>query len=595
MKRVLKSVSKISLLTGLVLLLSCNMINAAPLVYDMDEPEIRTEYNDYEKIKLEGAVNFSKDDQTVTLSLRNTDVQQVLRMFADKAGLNIVFHESAKGNVTLDLVDVKLSEAFKMVMKITNLTYVIKDKTMIVVATSEAENVNITKDNIAVLPVKYADAGYLANFLNNNVFSLNSPGLSFGPIVTTNSERNELLIFGTDNDYQMARKIVEKFDKKPEMTTFKVNHTTPYEMAKMVCETLFNAPMQGGSSKAGEHKTQYELKGKESTSKSDDEIVLGAGSIACTLSSTVSTNNISSYQSKPSMTLYVQPELGTLTMVGGSDKQVEMVNDFIVLNDKKQPQAILELSIIALTEDGSKEFSNSWTYAAKSPISFSGDTGFSSGKIYWRGHSGSEASHDLTQTLTYLIENAKGRMVGNPKIVLTNGKKSVIDLTADYVESVTVQTLAGAGGTTSGSVQKTYNIEEDLGTKVEIVPFISPDGYVSLNLKPEYTNVAREITGYYNIQDENGNPKVITYPEATLLQRHNLELKNVRIKDGETLLLGGMITETETSNVSKIPILGDIPGIGFFFRSQTKSMKKEELMMVLTPRIIYDTEDVADL
>ena len=78
---------------------------------------------------------------------------------------------------------------------------------------------------------------------------------------------------------------------------------------------------------------------------------------------------------------------------------------------------------------------------------------------------------------------------------------------------------------------------------------------------------------------------------ATLLQRRNLDLKGVRIKDGETLVIGGMIQETEQKNVSKIPFLGDIPVLGMFFRSTTTEKTKEEMVMMLTPQIVIDTED----
>ena len=251
MERKLKNISKLLIVTGCVSVLAYNMATAAPLVYDMGQPAIRADYSTPNKINLTGNVEFDDNGQLINLSLRNTDVQQVLRMFADKAGLNIVFHQSAVGNVTLDLVDVRLEDAFKMVMKMTNLTYVIKDKTMLVVATDKAETINLTKDSIAILPVKYADAAYLAQFLNTNVFGMNTPGLSFGPIVSTNADANELLIFGTENDYQMAKKIVDKFDKKPVMTTFRVNHTTPFEMAKMICQTLFQLPFEGNVDGAG--------------------------------------------------------------------------------------------------------------------------------------------------------------------------------------------------------------------------------------------------------------------------------------------------------------------------------------------------------
>ena len=123
MERKLKSITKLLLVTGCVSVLAANTATSAPLVYDMGQPMVRTDYSVPNKINLTGNVNFNDNGQLISLSLRDTDVQQVLRMFADKAGLNIVFHESAKGSVTLDLVDVRLEDAFKLVMKMTNLTW----------------------------------------------------------------------------------------------------------------------------------------------------------------------------------------------------------------------------------------------------------------------------------------------------------------------------------------------------------------------------------------------------------------------------------------------------------------------------------------
>ena len=589
MERSLKKISKLLLITGCMSVLAGNIAIAAPQNYDLGDNDLRADYALPNKIRLEGDVNFDDHGQTINLSLRNTDVQQVLRMFADKAGLNIVFHSSAKGSVTLDLVDVTLEDAFKMVMKMTGLTYVIKDKTMLVVSTSESESLGLTKDNITILPVKYVDAAYVANFLNSNVFSLNNPGISFGPIVTTNSDKNELLIFGTENDYNIAKKIVDRFDRKPAMTTYRVNHTTPFEMAKMVCENLFQLPFNGTLSRdggvgAGKYKTQVNANFKMQTSLTEaKDGTLGGGTVACTVTSGVSTENLASFQAKPTISIYVQPELGTLTMIGGSEQQIEMVNEFIVENDRKQPQAYLELSIIELSEEGSREFNNSWVYNGKHlNLAFNGSTTSMTTPYMWHGPSNGNSGHTLQQTISYLISNKKGRILSNPKIVITNGKKSVIDLTEDYVESTTVQILTSnsTGDAMTASSQRTYNISDDKGIKFEITPFISPDGYVSLTMKPDY---ATEKDGIYERATDG-----TSYLAATLLQRHNLELSNVRIRDEETLLLGGMIREEEANSTGKIPVLGDIPVLGFFFRNQTKSMQKTELLLMITPRIIQD-------
>ena len=65
---------------------------------------------------LAGNVQLTENNQKITLSLRDSDVKQVLRMFADKAGMNVVFHDSVEGKVTLDLVNSPINEAFNLVL-----------------------------------------------------------------------------------------------------------------------------------------------------------------------------------------------------------------------------------------------------------------------------------------------------------------------------------------------------------------------------------------------------------------------------------------------------------------------------------------------
>ena len=65
---------------------------------------------------LSGDVQLTQNNEKITLSLRDSDVKQVLRMFADKAGKNIVFHESVKGKITLDLVNMPINDAFALVL-----------------------------------------------------------------------------------------------------------------------------------------------------------------------------------------------------------------------------------------------------------------------------------------------------------------------------------------------------------------------------------------------------------------------------------------------------------------------------------------------
>ncbi|DAB18672.1 TPA: hypothetical protein CPT81_09185, partial [Candidatus Gastranaerophilales bacterium HUM_20] len=139
------------------------------------------------------------------------------------------------------------------------------------------------------------------------------------------------------------------------------------------------------------------------------------------------------------------------------------------------------------------------------------------------------------------------------------------------------------GGTV---VTRDYNVADDQGVTVGITPFISPDGYVTLNIVPEYSTEIGAVDGQESI-----NGQIISYKAATLLSHRNLDLKNVRIKDGETLVIAGMIQEKESKTINKIPVLGDLPLVGALFRSTISSKSKSEMVIMITPKIITDTED----
>lgn len=569
--------------------------------------------DDY-SLTLKGDVSLIKTDTPVSISLRDSDVKQVLRMFADKAGMNIVFHKSVDGEVTLDLVDVPLNSAFNMVLGISGLNYIIEDGTIIVAKAGDSD-FNMGKQDMTLIPVKYLNASAIAEFLNKNIYGIKKPGFSGSEIVTTNPATNELIIFGSKNDVAIAKKIVEKFDKKPQTTMFKVNHTTPAEMAQMICDMLL--PSAGASAGGGDGGSSSDGGGGSETGKAAgiatgfaagdgggsgssgaSNMALNVGTVVCTQDGKYAGEVSSLGLQNLSVAYYAQ--LGTISVIGGSEQQLEMIRDFINQTDKKQQQAYLEVAIIELNESGSKTLQNNWTILSNAfsasfngeslstdplhPVFFKGDgytlydvSGDTPKELYTVGKS--KGPMTISYAINYLVRNSKGRVVANPKVIITSGEEATIDITQDYIESTESEQSAYAGGTL---VTRTYNIEEDAGIKVSIIPFISPDGYVTLNIKPEYSTIIEQVPA----QDSAG-----TYVAATLLSHRNLDLKNIRIKDGETLVIAGLINEEEQKSVSKVPVLGDIPGIGAMFRSTTSNKKKNEMVIMLTPKIITDTED----
>ena len=569
---------------------SVAMEDAAVNSYDSSKPILRNEESSINSLRLKGDVSFTDKNIPISISLRDSDVKQVLRMFADKAGLNVIFAQDVSGSVTMDLVDYPINDAFDLIMEMNQLFYLVDNNTLIVYSEPGGSTINM-KEMIAI-PVKYIDAMPMASFLNQNIFGLKKPGLSGSYVATTNPRKNEILIFGTKSDAEMAKKIVAQFDTKPVFRTYKVNHVTPDVMAEMICTQLLPTIIDIDSAKKGDI---GQITGAASGEKG---LSIGGGQIACGYTSDMQTSSRGGggsvdFASLPLLALEVSYSqgLGTINVMGATDAQFGMIEDFIKKNDIKEPQAYLEISIIELNEAGSRTFDNAWSFVSKNlKASFTGETGTKTDSpIYIIDHAGNKVpsgegakypSMSLSWTINYIIENRKGRIVANPRILVTNGQEATIDLTSDYVKTVTSQIVQGVNNATS---QKDYEIGDDNGIKVTLTPFISPDGYVTLDINPDYATISgREYT--YN---DEGEQELA----ATLLQRRNLELKGVRIKDGETLIIGGMIRDEETKNIAKIPFLGDIPYIGAIFRSTNTEKTKEEMIIMITPKIITDNED----
>ena len=580
---------------------------------------------------LSGDVKLTDKNNNITLSLRDSDVKQVLRMFADKAGMNVVFHSSVDGKVTLDLVNMPINDAFNLVLQVAGLNYYTQKNTLVIIAKDNADNASFSKQEMMVFPVKYVSAAKIATFLNKNVFGMKKAGLSSVDAATVNTATNEIIVFGMKSDAAIVQKVIEQLDREPLSRTFAVNHTTPAEMADMICNVLLPSRGTSGASSSSGGGFVPPSPGVGTTggaagvitggaastggSSGGDTLKLGEGVVACTVAPS-SSSSVSSPFDVQNLAVSYYPQRGTVTVMGGSEAQQEMIANFIKANDVKQPQAYLEVSIVELNEQGSKEFSNTWGISSKNwMFSFSGgstnvsrksspgskefvhlqrpsDDGSSLEDFYMPAEQWYGRNSYISWQMNYLIENKKARVLANPKLLITNGQESVIDLTQDYVEKVTSEFLSstGSGVGATGAVQRTYTIGKDKGIKVSLMPFISPDGYVTLNIKPEYATEAGQVT----TQSEAGEdaPRDI---EATLLSRRNLDLKNVRIKDGETLVIGGLIQEDESKTVQKIPVLGDLPIIGAAFRSTTTAKTKNELVIMITPKIINDGEgSVAD-
>jgi general secretion pathway protein D len=134
------------------------------------------------------------------------------------------------------------------------------------------------------------------------------------------------------------------------------------------------------------------------------------------------------------------------------------------------------------------------------------------------------------------------------------------------------RTLLNVGSTTSNPVT-TENVEFlDVGVKLAVTPSIGDDGSITMKVKPEVSSVENTIT-----TSEGSSIPVIRVSEAEA---------SLVVKDGITVVLGGLIEDAKSRTDVRVPVLGSIPIIGALFRSRDRTRLKTELVIFLTPHII---------
>ncbi len=168
-------------------------------------------------------------------------------------------------------------------------------------------------------------------------------------------------------------------------------------------------------------------------------------------------------------------------------------------------------------------------------------------------------------TLQALEQNGKARVRARPQMAVVNGRTAEIFIGAQRF----ILTQFNGYGQTQTRIQPV-----DVGVKLSITPLTGGNGEITTRVAPEVSNITE-------LDLQTGLPVLSTRRADT----------TVRVKDGETIAIGGLTLNQEQSTDSKIPLLGDIPLVGTLFRSKKKNLVQTELVVFVTPRIVHNGAD----
>jgi type IV pilus assembly protein PilQ len=169
------------------------------------------------------------------------------------------------------------------------------------------------------------------------------------------------------------------------------------------------------------------------------------------------------------------------------------------------------------------------------------------------------------------IQNGNAKILSNPTLTVQEGETAQLDLGDEVI------TLSTDGR----SVTK-----DTAGLRLSVaVSRVDENGFINLSLLPQVATpgLRRRIT-----IGSGGN---LTFDgEVDLLTKRSMSSGQIRLRDGQTLILSGVIQDADRQTIAKVPFLGDLPIIGALFRSESTENRRNEVIVIVTPRIINDSE-----
>jgi len=259
-----------------------------------------------------------------------------------------------------------------------------------------------------------------------------------------------------------------------------------------------------------------------------------------------------------------------IIVVTGTMKQVKAVDSFMKnLYKALTKEVLIDVKIYSVELSASHKTGIDWSkLQAEVPdqtVPLKSRYIFGSASLF------NNATFSAAALLNFLAQNGNVNSISNPKIVTLNNQKAIISVG----DTIYYKYASKVVSDQNGNPQTEYTIESKfVGVVLDITPQISDDGEIILSIAPRIS-AFRDIT-QLNVDTRDMPPDT---KDSTMLSI-------VKMKDNQTLVLGGLITDDKTLKVNGVPILKEIPLIKYLFSSKEKISTKRELVFIITPHII---------
>lgn len=277
----------------------------------------------------------------------------------------------------------------------------------------------------------------------------------------------------------------------------------------------------------------------------------------------------------------VQSDQNTNSLViRTSPRNYKAIEGIVQELDRLRPQVLIKVLIADVTLTDNMQFgvegsifNQDFSYGAhNNRQSFGTDFGLAS-----NGFTYSLSGDDISAKLNAMATNGTLKILATPRILVLDNQSANINIGKEV--PVVSNTQVNQLGNTVNTVRY-----ENVGILLQVTPHINPDGLVTMVVHPEVSDIASAAESVKITEGVNSPTFIVNSADTT-----------VAVRNGQTVVIGGLIRETIDESTDGIPILKDIPLLGLLFSSTTKKKSKRELMIFLTPYVAYTTMELEEL
>ncbi len=252
-------------------------------------------------------------------------------------------------------------------------------------------------------------------------------------------------------------------------------------------------------------------------------------------------------------------------------EKLDEIAKIIQAFDEKTPQVLIDSQIIEIRPSDKFEMGVDWDFWIKKNFKLAASLPIGTDNRLLLGTTSSIPSEkgNYKAILDLLRTIGDTKILSSPRIMALNNQEAKILVgTKDaYITSTTSQSAETA--VTSQSVNFV-----DVGIKLYVTPTVNRDGFVTMKIKPEISSAERT--------NLTSGGQITQVPIVTTSEIET----SIMVKDGITVIIGGLRKDEKSKIIKKVPLLGDIPFLGVLFKSTSEEVKKTELVILLTPHII---------